>query len=147
MKKRSTNSNLFKALKKTFVLVLIIFVSLAQAQISGCTDSLSKNYNPVATINDGSCDYALVKIKPKYSVTLDAKLKETSSLTQNDSLLWTSSDDTDTTLYAIDTKGIIQNNIHLKNLLLFFICCLVSCTTTRKIISGKLFTKKIADTL
>jgi hypothetical protein len=102
-------------LKKIFLLLLLIFISPAQAQISGCTDPLSKNYNPVATINDGSCDYASVKIKPKYSVKLDGILKETSSLTQSDSLLWTSNDDTDTALYAIDTKGIIQNKIQLKN--------------------------------
>jgi hypothetical protein len=86
-----------------------------EAQILGCTDPLSKNYNPAATINDGSCDYASVKIKPKYSVKLDAILKETSSLTQSDSLFWTNNDDTDTALYAIDTKGVIQNKIQLKN--------------------------------
>lgn len=102
-------------MKKIFFLLFLIFISPAQAQISGCTDRLSKNYNPVATINDGSCDYASVKIKPKYSVKLDGILKETSSLTQSDSLLWTSNDDTDTALYAIDTKGIIQNKIQLKN--------------------------------
>jgi hypothetical protein len=102
-------------LKKIFLLLLLISISPVQAQISGCTDPLSKNYNSLATINDGSCDYASVKIKPKYSVKLDAILKETSSLTQSDSLLWTSNDDTDTALYAIDTKGVIQNKIQLKN--------------------------------
>lgn len=102
-------------MKKIFLLLFLVSISPAQAQISGCTDPLSKNYNPVATINDGSCDYASVKIKPKYSVKLDAILKETSSLTQSDTLLWTSNDDTDTALYAIDTKGIIQNKIQLKN--------------------------------
>ena len=93
----------------------MIFISPTQAQISGCTDPLSKNYNPIATLNDGSCNYVSVKIKPKYSVKLDAILKETSSLTQSDSLFWTCNDDADTALYAIDTKGIIQNKIELKN--------------------------------
>lgn len=93
----------------------MIFISPTQAQISGCTDPLSKNYNPIATLNDGSCNYVSVKIKPKYSVKLDAILKETSSLTQSDSLFWTCNDDTDTALYAIDTKGVIQNKIELKN--------------------------------
>jgi hypothetical protein len=102
-------------LKKIFLLLLLISSHYTHAQISGCTDPLSKNYNPVATINDGSCEYAPVKIKPKYSVTLDPILKETSSVTQSDSLLWTTNDDTDTTLYAIDTKGTIQNKIQLKN--------------------------------
>lgn len=93
---------------------MIIF-NPAQSQISGCTDPLSKNYNPAATINDGSCVYTSVKIKPKYSVKLDAVLKETSSLTQSDSLLWTSNDNTDKALYAINNKGVIQNKIQLKN--------------------------------
>jgi hypothetical protein len=102
-------------LKKIFILLLLIFISPAQAQISGCTDPLSKKYNPVATINDGSCIYASVKIKPKYSVKLDTILKETSSLTQSDSLFWTSNDNTDKALYAINNKGVIQNKIQLKN--------------------------------
>lgn len=101
-------------MKKIFLLLLLVIAIIpAQAQISGCTDPLSKNYNPFATINDGSCRYALVKIKPTYSVKLDPILKETSGLTQIDSLLWTSNDDTDTALYAIDTTGIIQNKIQL----------------------------------
>jgi hypothetical protein len=102
-------------LKKTFLLLLLFSIVPAQAQISGCTDPLSKNYNPTATINDGSCNYTSVKIKPKYSVKLDAILKETSSLTQSDSLFWTSNDNTDKALYAINNKGVIQNKIQLKN--------------------------------
>ncbi|RKS13702.1 T9SS C-terminal target domain-containing protein [Flavobacterium sp. 120] len=102
-------------MKKIFSLLFLIFFNPAQSQISGCTDPLSKNYNPAATINDGSCVYASVKIKPKYSVKLDAVLKETSSLTQSDSLLWTSNDNTDKALYAINNKGVIQNKIQLKS--------------------------------
>lgn len=102
-------------MKKTFLLLLLFSIVPAQAQISGCTDPLSKNYNPTATINDGNCNYTSVKIKPKYSVKLDAILKETSSLTQSDSLFWTSNDNTDKALYAINNKGVIQNKIQLKN--------------------------------
>jgi len=113
--KNINDSTPFTTLKKIFFLLFLFCIIPAQAQISGCTDPLSKNFNPVATINDGSCDYASVKIKPKYSVKLDAILKETSSLIQSDSLFWTSNDDTDTALYAIDYKGLIQNKIQLKN--------------------------------
>ena len=101
-------------MKKIFLLLLFSIIP-AQAQISGCTDPLSKNYNSLATINDGSCVYVSVKIKPKYSVKLDAILKETSSLTQSDSIFWTSNDNTDKALYAINNKGVIQNKIQLKN--------------------------------
>jgi hypothetical protein len=102
-------------LKKIFSLAILFAICTSQAQTSGCTDPLSKNYNAAATVNDGSCRYASARIKPTYSVKLDTILKETSSLTQIDSLLWTSNDDTDTALYAIDKKGVIQNKIELKN--------------------------------
>lgn len=101
-------------MKNTFLLFLLSIIPV-QAQITGCTDPLSKNYNSLATINDGSCVYASAKIKPIYSVKLDAILKETSSLTQSDSLFWTSNDNTDKTLYAINNKGVIQNKMQLKN--------------------------------
>lgn len=90
-------------------------ICTSQAQVSGCTDPLSKNYNPAATVNDGSCAYVSVKIKPKYSVKLNAILKETSSLIQSDSLFWTSNDNTDTVLYGMNGKGVIQSKIQLKN--------------------------------
>lgn len=102
-------------MKKIFLLVLLFTICTLQAQISGCTDPLSKNYNPAATVNDGSCAYVSVKIKPKYSVKLNALLKETSSLIQSDSLLWTSNDNTETVLYGMNAKGVIQNKIQLKN--------------------------------
>ena len=102
-------------MKKIFLLVLLFTICTSHAQISGCTDPLSKNYNSLATINDGSCAYVSVKIKPKYSVKLNALLKETSSLIQSDSLLWTSNDNTETVLYGMNAKGVIQNKIQLKN--------------------------------
>ena len=102
-------------MKKIFFLLFLISIIPIQAQISGCTDPISKNFNPAASVNDGSCDYASERIKPIYSVKLDAILKETSSLTQSDSLFWTNNDDTDTALYAINGKGVIKNKIELKN--------------------------------
>lgn len=113
--KNINDSKYFNLLKKTFLLLFLLSIISAKAQISGCTDPLSKNYNPAATKNDGSCVYVSTKIKPKYSVKLNAILKETSSLTQSDSLFWTSNDNTDKALYAINNKGVIQNKIQLKN--------------------------------
>lgn len=103
------------SLKKIFLFILLFTICTSQAQVSGCTDPLSKNYNPAATVNDGSCAYVSVKIKPKYSVKLNALLKETSSLIQSDSLFWTSNDNTDTVLYGMNEKGAIQSKIQLKN--------------------------------
>lgn len=85
------------------------------AQIMGCTDPLSKNFNPSATMNDGSCKYRPAKVKPNSSIQLPNVLQETSGLLFSDTLLWTMNDDTDTTIYGLDTNGIIQKKVVLKN--------------------------------
>lgn len=101
---------------KKALLLFLVFTTSTYAQISGCTDPLSKNYNPVATINDGSCQYRSAKIKPTYSVSIPEILNESSGLTSSDSLLWTFNDDTDTTLYGLDTTGNIRKKINLQNI-------------------------------
>lgn len=88
-------------------------ITSAHAQISGCTDSLSKNYNPNATINDGSCQYLPLSLKPKQSIRLNDSIKETSGLLYFDNLLWTHNDDHDKTIYGLDTLGKIQKKIVL----------------------------------
>lgn len=102
-------------MKTVFLLLFLFSISQIQSQILGCTDPFSKNYNPLATINDGSCKYKSAKIKPTYSVVLDNLLKETSGLMQSENLLWTINDDSDTTLYGMDSTGTIKNKIQLKN--------------------------------
>ncbi|MEZ0005056.1 hypothetical protein ABH942_000399 [Flavobacterium sp. 28YEA47A] len=86
------------------------------AQIVGCTDPLSKNYNPEATINDGSCQYKRAAIQPEFSKKLDQKVHETSGLIFWEGKLWTHNDDKDTTIYGLDTiSGSIQETYILKN--------------------------------
>lgn len=102
--------------KKILLFLLLIATVQSYAQISGCTDPLSKNYNPLATQNDGSCSYPRTRIKPVFSVQLNSVLKETSSLLLWNSLLWTSNDDRDTTLYGMDITGVIQKEIPLKKI-------------------------------
>lgn len=104
-------------MKKAFLLLFLFSISQIKSQISGCTDSLSKSYNPLATVNDGSCKYDVTKIKPNYTVTLNNTLKETSGLVQTENLLWTINDDTDTTIYGIDSTGVIKKQIQLKNVI------------------------------
>jgi hypothetical protein len=50
----------------------------------------------------------------KYSIQLPATLHETSGLVLNDNLFWTTNDDTDTTIYGVDTTGVIQKKVALK---------------------------------
>lgn len=92
---------------KNILLFCLISFS-ARAQISGCTDPLSKNYNPNATINNGSCIYKNVRLKPEYSIQLSDSIKETSGLIVFNNLLWTHNDDHDKTIYGLDSLGKIQ---------------------------------------
>jgi len=99
-------------MKKTILFFLFVF-KVSYAQISGCTDPLSVNYNQAATENDGTCIYKNLKIKPDYSIKLSDSIKETSGLINFDNLLWTHNDDHDKTIYGIDSLGKIKKKIIL----------------------------------
>lgn len=107
-------------MKRSFlitIIFLIIFNSFCYSQIKGCTDSLAKNYNTSAKINDGSCIYNNLKIKVQKSIDLPIEIKESSGLFFWNELLWTHNDDKDNFIYGIDTaNGKIANKIQLKSL-------------------------------
>ncbi|GIQ56962.1 hypothetical protein Flavo103_00980 [Flavobacterium collinsii] len=96
------------------ILFFCFTISFANAQVLGCTDPLSKNYNPNATVNDGSCNYKKIKLKPIYSKLLNDSIKETSGLIAFDNLLWTHNDDHDKTIYGLDSLGKIRKKIILE---------------------------------
>jgi hypothetical protein len=75
--------------------------------------SVIKKLQSSATVNDGSCTYRSAKVRVKYSIQLPAT-HETSGLVLNDNLFWTTNDDTDTTIYGVDTTGVIQKKVALK---------------------------------
>lgn len=85
---------------------LMSFTLNIQAQICGCTDGLATNYNPNATINDGSCLYNSVTIDYTNSWALPQTVNETSGLLIWNQKFWTHNDDTDNQLYAFDTLNI-----------------------------------------
>jgi hypothetical protein len=95
------------------ILFFCLIVTSNYAQIRGCTDPASKNYNPKATINDGSCLYKNLKIKPDYSNKLSDSIRETSGLIAFDNLFWTHNDDHDKTIYGLDSLGNIRKKIVL----------------------------------
>ena len=51
----SGNVNFYQVINLIFILLLIF--TLPTATVSGCTDSTALNYDPLATIDDGSCIY------------------------------------------------------------------------------------------
>ena len=86
-----------------------------QAQVKGCTDPLSKNYNPTATVNDGSCEYRSESVRPVAMVKLSAEVEETSGLIKWNGALYTHNDNADLNLYALDSvSGAVLKAIPLK---------------------------------
>jgi len=100
---------------KNFILLFLLYGSAIYSQISGCTDSLAENFNPNATVNNGSCSYAFAKIKPESTQKLSDSLIETSGLIAFDNLLWTHNDDHDTNIYGLDLNGKIKKKIKLED--------------------------------
>jgi len=99
------------------IFFLLTISSTAYAQISGCTEPLAENYNSKATLNDGSCNYKNLKLKPEYSIRLSDSIKETSGLIAFENLFWTHNDDHDKTVYALDTLGKIKRKIILNDVI------------------------------
>jgi len=91
-----------------FLLVLFSVFSVSLngfSQVAGCTDPQGLNYNPEATINDGSCVYPSTSISPAVIVnSLPQPISETSGLIYWNGGLWTQNDSGNPAeLYKIDT--------------------------------------------
>ena len=111
MKRKHTFDS--KYVMKFTYLFFILFTTICYSQTCGCTDLLAKNYNPSASINDGSCTYKKVKIRAKQTKKLSDSIPETSGLIAFENLLWTHNDDHDTILYGLKTNGEIKRKINL----------------------------------
>ena len=91
-------------LKRTLVcLVLCLGMARAYAQECGCTDPRANNYNPNATVNDGSCTYSSTTVTPYFSTALPTMLNGSSGLVFFDEMLFTHNDHDDQSLFQIDT--------------------------------------------
>lgn len=85
-----------------FLVLAVLNLYQVTAQISGCTDPLSRNYNPNATVNDGSCTYPSGSVQLLSTVNLPAAVNETSGLLLWDNTIYTHNDNTDINLYGLD---------------------------------------------
>lgn len=74
-------------------LVFLMLANAAHSQVYGCKDPLSANYNPAATVNDGSCIYNTTTYTPAAKVDpLSDTLLETSGLQMAGDFLWSFND-------------------------------------------------------
>ncbi|MDO8899451.1 MAG: hypothetical protein Q7V19_17490 [Bacteroidales bacterium] len=86
------------------LLLLFLLPYFSNAQISGCTDPQSVNFNPQAAQNDGSCLYPVTVYNPPFAFELPVAVRETSGLFLLNSRLWTFNDSGGSAaLFAIDT--------------------------------------------
>lgn len=106
------------------ILLLSFFIfwfttSPASAQVTGCMDPQSSNYDPSATISDGSCIYSnnLVALKDFKKAALPSEISEISGMIYFDGKLYGHNDSGGRpALYEIDTtSGEITKTIFLEN--------------------------------
>ena len=92
-------------MKYSFILLFILgFYSGMYGQSEGCTDPNAINYDPNATINDGSCAYDPTFFNPPLAFGLPDQLDETSGLIMFDGSLWSHNDSGgEASIYRIDT--------------------------------------------
>lgn len=108
-----------KILIHIFLLASILFQFSADAicQVNGCTDPLANNFNPSATINNGSCTYTSSSYIPAIKVDpITDSLIESSGLQFAENTLWSFNDrGGSATLYRIDTlTNILQQTVRLE---------------------------------
>jgi len=83
------------------ILAFFLYTPYAKAQVYGCTDPLSLNFNANATENDGSCSYASATVSAVASVDMPDTVSESSGLIIWNDGVYTHNDDTDNNLYRI----------------------------------------------
>jgi len=99
-----------------FLVFSFLFTTTTYGQITGCTDHFASNFDSKATKNCECCWYPNTRVKTKSSTNINTSLLETSGLFDFDDLIWTFNDNTDTTLYGLDTNGEIKKKINLNKL-------------------------------
>jgi hypothetical protein len=98
--------NVTTAMKNAILFVLLFLHAVSYGQILGCTDPGATNLNPAATVNNGSCEYAVTNYTPIVRVDpLSDSLIETSGLQMAGGYLWSFNDrGGKPALYRIDTS-------------------------------------------
>lgn len=84
---------------------------------AGCTDPRATNYDPGATINDGSCVYPATHYDPVLRSLLPSNISESSGLVWANGKLWTHNDSGGPAkIYSIDTTdGHVLQTVYIDN--------------------------------
>ena len=105
-------------INKILLLSFCLFFStnITQAQL-GCTDPLANNFDAMALVNDGSCEYSTTNYSLNQIAVLPMEIIETSGLAFFDNQLWTHNDaGNEDKIYQIDTTdGTILNTVIIAN--------------------------------
>ena len=104
--------------------ILLIISSLlaigwqsAHAQ-AGCTDPAATNYDSTAKSNNGSCQYANVKLNAALKFSLPKGLAENSGMIYWNNKIWIHNDgNNDPSLFEMDTTGKVSRRIRITNAL------------------------------
>jgi hypothetical protein len=107
-------------MKKIFVPIFILSLLSAlhlKAQ-QGCTDPAATNYDSTARINNGSCQYANVKLNATLKFSLPKGLAENSGMIYWNHKIWIHNDgNNDPSLFEMGTTGKINRRIRITNAL------------------------------
>ncbi len=97
-------------------LMLILPFYGAVGQTSGCTDPAATNYDPGATINNGSCLYPPLTLTANLKYNLGSTLVENSGMVFWNDKLWMHNDGGGAAaIYETDTSGTILRTITVSN--------------------------------
>lgn len=102
------------------LLPLLLFVVAAAPRAwaqSGCPDPQATNYNPAATVNDGSCQYTSTTVALPLKTKLADAVAESSGLLYLGGKLWTLNDSgNDPVLFRVDsTDGHVVQQVRISN--------------------------------
>jgi hypothetical protein len=99
-----------------FLLLLVLTAASARAQ-SGCTDPRATNFNPTATVNDGSCQYAGTSTALVTKAALASAVPESSGLQFTGQALWTFNDSGNApVLFRVDSaSGSVLQQVRITN--------------------------------
>jgi len=104
-------------MKKTLLILLMALSCQVNAQ-EGCTDPLALNYDSTARTNNGSCQYANLKLSATLKFSLPKGLAENSGMIYWNNKIWIHNDGgNDPSLFEMDTTGKVSRRIKVSNAL------------------------------